>query len=89
MAPQTQRALVVPAERAPWELRTDWRVPAPGPKEVLVKLMAASLSPCDWSIQTFGSPFITDYPYVGGVDGAGVVEAVGTEVTNFARGDRV
>ena len=87
--PQTQKALVIPTERAPWELRTDWPVPAPGPKEVLVKVVAAALNPIDWKIQSRGVFFVKDYPYNGGMDGAGIVEAVGEGVTTLSKGDRM
>lgn len=89
MAPQTQKALVVPTERAPWELRTDWPVPSVGPRDVLVKLVAAALNPADWRIQANGIWFVKDYPYLGGVDGAGIIEEVGAEVTNFVKGDKM
>ena len=87
--PQTQKALVIPTERAPWELRTDWPVPAPGPKEVLVKVVAAALNPIDWKIQSRGVFFVKDYPYNGGMDGAGIVEAVGEGVTTLTKGDKM
>ena len=89
MIPTVQKALVIPAERGPWELRTDFPVPSPGPQEILVKLMASALNPIDWGVQTYGVDFIKDYPHVGGADGSGVVEAVGDEVTGFTKGDRM
>ena len=89
MTPKTQKALVSPTPRAPWELRTDWPVPAPGPKELLIKVVAAALNPADWRVQTSGIiPFVT-YPFLGGLDGAGIIEEVGTDVTGFAKGDKV
>lgn len=33
--------------------------------------------------------FVASYPFVGGYDGAGIVEEVGEGVTNFVKGDRV
>ena len=89
MAPQTQKALVVASECVPWELRTDWPVPIPGPKEVLVKIVATALNPADWKVQTFGNvPFIS-YPYLGGLDGAGIIEEIGSAVTNVKKDDKV
>ena len=88
MAPQTQKALVSASQGAPWELRTDWPVPKPGPKEVLVKLAATALNPADWKIQAFGAPFVS-WPFLGGLDGAGIVEEVGAEVTSVAKGDKM
>ena len=88
MAPQTQKALVVETERAPWQLRTDWPVPKPGPGEVLVKLVAAAINPVDWYVQRQGAPFAT-YPFVGGYDGAGVVEELGPDVAGLEVGDKM
>ncbi|KAL7278933.1 hypothetical protein ACG7TL_006764 [Trametes sanguinea] len=87
MAPKTQKALVLPEKQGQWRV-VEVEVPTPGPKEVLIKVTATALNPVDWKIQTYGY-FITDYPYVGGTDAAGVVEEVGPEVTNVAKGDRV
>ncbi|KAI0656640.1 GroES-like protein [Cubamyces menziesii] len=83
----TQKALFLPAEHGEWQLG-DFPIPTPGPKDVLVKIMSAALNPIDWKVQAHGM-IVAKYPYVGGNDGAGVVEEVGSEVTNFARGDRV
>ncbi|KAI0794255.1 GroES-like protein [Fomes fomentarius] len=88
MAPQTQKALIVPEAKAPWKLVTDWPVPAPGPKDVLIKVVAAAINPADWKIPTFGAPFV-QYPFIGGLDGSGIIEDVGTEVTSFVKGDKV
>lgn len=88
MAPATQKALVVTSERAPWELRTDWPVKSPGPKEVLIKLVSVALNPADWLIQVRGAPFVT-YPFLGGLDGSGIIEEVGAEVVHLAKGDKV
>ena len=70
--------------------------PSPASDEVLVKVQAASVNPLDWH-QMRGSPYIvrlggglgapTD-PRMG-VDFAGTVEAVGTDVTGFKPGDEV
>ena len=89
MAPQTQKALVVATKLAPWELRTNWPVPVPGPGEVLVRVVSTTLNPADWAIQALGLEFIKEYPWLGGCDGAGVVEDVGPDVTAFAKGDKM
>ncbi|KAI0749263.1 GroES-like protein [Daedaleopsis nitida] len=64
------------------------RDPHPGPQDVLVKIFATALNPVDWKIQAYGY-FITNYPFVPGTDAAGIVEEVGAEVTNVAKGDKV
>lgn len=52
--------------------------------EVCVEIRAAGLCHTDWdSIQSW------DYPFVVGHEGAGIVRAVGPDVTQFKPGDRV
>ncbi|KAI0694763.1 GroES-like protein [Earliella scabrosa] len=89
MAPSIQKALTVPEPKAPWKLVTDWPVPTPGPNEVLVKVVTAAINPADAMIQTYGVPFITQYPFIGGLDGAGVIEELGSEVQELQKGDQV
>lgn len=70
--------------------------PVPADDEILVKIHAASVNPLDWHYMR-GSPYImrlgsglgvpSDTSM--GVDFAGTVEAVGTEVTKFKPGDEV
>ncbi|QRW18345.1 Zinc-binding dehydrogenase [Rhizoctonia solani] len=55
--------------------------PIPQGGQALVKVNAAAINPADWKAKNF--------PTVLGVDGAGIVEVVGPEVTNFKVGDRV
>ncbi|CAE6446952.1 unnamed protein product [Rhizoctonia solani] len=62
--------------------------PIPQGTQALVKVTAAATNPADWKIIDSGS-FIEEFPAVLGFDGAGVVHAVGQEVTNFKVGDRV
>ncbi|PIL26604.1 hypothetical protein GSI_12362 [Ganoderma sinense ZZ0214-1] len=90
MAPTTQKALVIPAEKEPFKLVTDWPVPQPGPTDVLVKVVSAAINPVDAYVQAQGIPgLVPGYPTIPGFDGAGVVEEVGAEVTNVAKGDKV
>jgi NADPH:quinone reductase-like Zn-dependent oxidoreductase len=74
----------------------DLAKPEPAPDEVLVRVRAASVNIADWYSVT-GRPWIAR-PSTGlrgpketriGVDYAGVVEAVGSEVTEFRAGDEV
>lgn len=62
--------------------------PVAGPGEVLVRIEAAALNPVDWKLAEAGHPAWV-YPHVPGLDGAGVIEAVGQGVAAFAAGDRV
>ncbi|KAI0190852.1 putative alcohol dehydrogenase [Astrocystis sublimbata] len=75
------------------EYQSDIPVPSHsdlGPKEVLVKMHAASLNYRDLMIATPGTisgPI--QPPVIPGCDGAGAVEAVGSSVQDFRPGDRV
>ncbi|RPD72426.1 GroES-like protein [Lentinus tigrinus ALCF2SS1-7] len=90
MAPTTQKALGLPAEGQPFTLLDAWPVPTPGPDEVLVKIMSAALNPGDWKLQDYGVSVIGGtYPYIGGFDGTGVVEEIGSQVKNIANGDNI
>ena len=64
--------------------------PRPGAGEVLVKIAAAGVNPYDTYQRAgiYGSRNPT-LPFTPGTDAAGIVEAVGADVTGLARGDRV
>jgi len=66
----------------------DVQDPVPGRGEVTVRIRAAGLNPVDTYIRA-GSYADLAYPYTPGMDGAGVVESVGEDVTDLAPGDRV
>ncbi|MFI5906127.1 zinc-binding alcohol dehydrogenase family protein [Dactylosporangium sp. NPDC051541] len=61
--------------------------PAPGPRDLLVRVAAVSVNPVDVKVRAGGDPGAE--PRVLGFDAAGIVEAVGAEVTLFAPGDEV
>lgn len=78
---------------------TDIDKPEPGPGEVLVQVRATSVQPWDWHFMR-GEPYVARLmpggpgirrPRFGvlGADVAGVVEAVGTGVTEYGPGDEV
>lgn len=65
--------------------------PVPAADEVLVRVMAAGVNPIDWKIR---SGLLKDYrpltlPFTPGRDASGIVEAVGSNVTDFEAGDHV
>ncbi|KEP53371.1 zinc-type alcohol dehydrogenase-like protein, partial [Rhizoctonia solani 123E] len=62
--------------------------PIPQANQALVKVTAAAINPVDWKIQDYGF-FVDKFPAVLGTDGAGIIESVGPEVTNFKAGDKV
>lgn len=61
--------------------------PEPGPDEALVNVAAAGLNFIDTYHRTGLYP--VSLPFIPGMEGAGVVEAVGSEVTGLSPGDRV
>jgi len=62
-------------------------VPAPGPRDLLVRVEAVSVNPVDMKVRLGVDP--GGEPKVLGFDAAGVVTAVGEEVTGFQTGDEV
>ena len=74
----------------------DVDIPVAGPREILVKVEAASVNPLDWHFMR-GSPYImrllSGFGAPGdprfGRDFAGTVQAIGEEVTEFEVGERV
>jgi NADPH:quinone reductase-like Zn-dependent oxidoreductase len=62
--------------------------PAPGARDVRVAIRAAALNHLDLFVVR-GLPHEYRFPHILGADGAGVVEAVGRDVTTVRPGDRV
>ncbi len=87
----TIKAMVATAKGGPKVLQPrDIALAWPGrADEVLVRLAASSLNPADAYFRELGPYVAGDGPFVPGHDGAGVVEACGTEVTAVKAGDRV
>ncbi len=61
--------------------------PLPGPRDLVVRTAAAGVNFIDTYRRTGAYPM--PFPHVPGTEGAGVVEAVGREVTAFSVGDLV
>lgn len=85
------RAMVATATGGPevLELRELPRPEPRGPREVLVRLKAASLNPADAYFRRYGPYIVSPGPLILGHDGAGIVEAAGSGVSRFAPGDEV
>ncbi|CAM9327422.1 unnamed protein product [Phaeothamnion confervicola] len=85
------QAIVVEKTGGPEVLQLkDVTLPAPWEGTLLVKLHAAGVNPVDTyirgALEGYAPPVL---PYTPGIDGAGVVEAVGPGVKRLAVGDRV
>lgn len=63
--------------------------PRPGPGEVLVRIHAAGVNPVETYIRSGTYARLPNLPYTPGNDGAGVVDQVGADVSEFKAGDRV
>ncbi|PBJ82678.1 NADPH:quinone reductase [Lysobacteraceae bacterium NML93-0399] len=63
-------------------------LPEPGPHDLRVRVEAVSVNPVDTKVRA-PKPQTEPQPKVLGYDAAGVVDAVGSEVTGFAVGDAV
>jgi len=61
----------------------------PTNKQLLIRVKAAGVNPVDTYIRTGNHEVKPELPYTPGMDGAGVVEDVGEQVTNFKVGDHV
>ncbi|MCB2378953.1 NAD(P)-dependent alcohol dehydrogenase [Hymenobacter sp. BT635] len=65
--------------------------PSPQPDQILVHVRASSVNPVDWKVRDGSLRLLTgqSFPKIPGRDVAGVVAAVGENVTRFQPGDRV
>jgi len=64
-------------------------LPEPGDTEVLVKVGAVAVNPIDTYVRSGAVALPLEFPYVIGCDLAGTIERCGSNVTQFAPGDRV
>lgn len=62
--------------------------PSPGARDLLVRIKAVSVNPVDIKVRASAAP-LDGAPKLLGWDAAGIVEAVGAEVTSFQPGDEV
>ncbi|MEM9924138.1 MAG: zinc-dependent alcohol dehydrogenase family protein [Cyanobacteria bacterium P01_D01_bin.50] len=85
------KAVLMTAPGSPEVLQLQ-EIPNPLPPqntELLVRLKAAGVNPIDTKLRKRGTFYADKMPAILGCDGAGVVEAVGTEVKRFRVGDEV
>lgn len=77
-----------PREDLSTTVYTDVPAPEPGPYEIRVRLCAASLNPVDWKLAAAYVPWWQE-AHIVGLDGAGIVDGIGKNVTACCVGDRV
>src|SRR2546430_10891758 len=63
--------------------------PSPGAGQVLVRVRAAGINPVDTYLRTGTYAFKPALPYSPRTDGAGEVEALGSDVNSVKKGDRI
>jgi len=78
----------LPAEHPEALLDLQLPEPAPGPRDLRVRVAAVSVNPVDTKVRRNRAPK-DGVPEVLGWDAVGVVDAIGPEVTRFRVGDRV
>jgi NADPH:quinone reductase-like Zn-dependent oxidoreductase len=86
-AQSSMKAIVIHSSGGPEVLKYE-DAPRPQPKDdqVLIRVMAAAVNPVDVFIREGRT---TQFPFVPGMDVAGVVEQTGNKVTKFKRGDSI
>jgi NADPH:quinone reductase-like Zn-dependent oxidoreductase len=66
--------------------------PVPQADEILVKMYASGVNPADYIVRQGGNEILKPFlklPLGLGLDGAGEIEEIGSDVTNFKKGDKV
>src|SRR5215467_7880974 len=65
--------------------------PKPEADQVLIRLKAAGVNPMDWKLRSglYKGFMPLQFPWTPGLEGSGVVEEVGDNVTTFKKGDEV
>ena len=81
-------AAFLPSKGAPNHVVDEAPYNKPAPHEVVIRNKAVAINPADVGIQKMGI-IIDSYPAILGCDVAGIVEEVGSEVTDFHVGERV
>ncbi|NJM52275.1 MAG: NADPH:quinone reductase [Blastocatellia bacterium] len=84
------KAIVVKEYGAPEVMKLE-EIPTPeiDANQLLIKVTAAGVNPVDTYIRAGTYTTIPNLPYTPGKDAAGIVEAVGDNISNFKVGDRV
>jgi NADPH:quinone reductase-like Zn-dependent oxidoreductase len=66
-------------------------LPEPGADQVLIRLKATGVNPVDWKTRSgmYKQFWPLQFPWTPGIDGAGTVESLGANVTQFGKGQAV
>jgi NADPH:quinone reductase-like Zn-dependent oxidoreductase len=87
------KAVIINAFGGPEVLQIeDVARPVPAPDEILIRVHASGVNPVDWVVREGGNDALRAFltlPLTLGWDAAGMVEAVGSEVVGFQKGDAV
>jgi D-arabinose 1-dehydrogenase-like Zn-dependent alcohol dehydrogenase len=86
------KAAVMEAFGEPLKIHEDWADPECGPNDVVLEVKACGICRSDYTLWNGGMTWmgiVPPLPSVLGHEYCGVVEEIGSEVTGFARGDRV
>jgi propanol-preferring alcohol dehydrogenase len=86
--PKTMQAAVVEKFGEPLAVR-EVPVPEPGPGQVLVEIVASGVCHTDLHAAEGDWPVKPTLPFIPGHEGAGIVVALGPDVTHLQEGDRV
>jgi len=87
MVSQNSKVLV-PGKGGPLGIATTAKPTIIEPNEVIIRLKAIAINPADCKMIDHGHR-VTSWPLVPGLDGAGIIDAVGDNVKNFEVGDEV
>lgn len=85
-APRINRALIVAAKKR-YDI-VDEAFPLYGEDEIVISTKAVGLNPIDWKSVDYNF-CLPSFPWITGREMAGIVEEVGTNVSEFKVGDRV
>ncbi len=86
------RAMILEELGAPEVLKlAEVPTPDPGPGEVLIQVACAGANPADWKDRQgrLAAFFTIEFPYIIGIDAAGIVAKVGEGVTEVKVGEKV
>jgi NADPH:quinone reductase-like Zn-dependent oxidoreductase len=67
----------------------DFPTPEPGPGQVQIRLQAVAMNRLDILVRNGWPGIRLEYPHIPGADGAGVISAIGPDVTSHYVGERV